>query len=45
MKYEVLEYQVADDLRNYYRIKFGVRNRKWWWYILFWDVGVSLMNS
>ena len=27
---------IADNPRNYYRVYFGVRNRKWWWYILFW---------
>ena len=28
---------IADNPRNYYRIYFGVRKRKWWWYIFFWD--------
>ena len=36
---------VADNLRNYYGIYFGVRDRKCWWYILFWSVGVILTNA
>ena len=35
---------VYDKLRNYYRIYLWVRNRKWRWYILFWDVSVTLEN-
>ena len=34
----------ADNLRKYYRIYIWVRNRKWWWYILFFSVGVILAN-
>ena len=36
---------IADNIRNYYRIYIWVRNRKWWWYILFWDVGVIPTNE
>ena len=36
---------LADHLRGTYRIDNGVRNRKWWWSILFWSVGVMLTNA
>ena len=36
---------IADKPRNYYRIYFGVRNSKWWWYILFWDFGIILKDE
>ena len=36
---------IADNLRNYYRIYFGVRKRKWWWNILFWSVIVIITNA
>ena len=36
---------IADNPRSYYRIYLGVRKRKWWWYILFWAVGVILTNG
>ena len=36
---------MADKLRNYYRIDFRVRNRKWRWYIVLGDVGVILTNA
>ena len=36
---------IADQLRGVYRIDRWVRNRKWWWSILFWSIGVSLTNA
>ena len=36
---------ISDNLSNYYRIYFGVKNRKWRCYILFWDVDVILNNA
>ena len=36
---------IDDNIRNNYRIYFGVRNRKWRWYIFFWAVGASLINE
>ena len=36
---------ISDNLRNYYGVYFGVRNRKWWWYILSWNVDFILTNS
>ena len=38
-------FEISDKLRIYYRIGFGVRKRKWWWYILFWAVGDILTDS
>ena len=34
-----------DNPSSYYRLDIGVRNRKWWWFILFWSVGVVLPNA
>ena len=36
---------IDDKSRNDYMIYFWVRKRKWWWCILFWDVGVILTNA
>ena len=35
---------LADQLRGTYRLDVGVRNRKWWWSLIFWDFGVMLVN-
>ena len=36
---------IADQLRGNYRIYKGVWNIKWWWYILFWSIGVMITNA
>ena len=36
---------IADNHRKYYRVYFGVSNRKWWWYIFAWSVFVILTNA
>ena len=36
---------IADQLRGVYRLDTWVRNRKWWWSMLFWSVGVLLTNA
>ena len=36
---------LSDQLRGTYRIYKGVRNRKWWWSILFWSIGVMITNT
>ena len=36
---------LADQLRGTYRIEKGVWNRKWWWSILFWSIGVMITNA
>ena len=36
---------IADQLRGVYRLDRFVRNRKWWWSILFWSLGVLLTNA
>ena len=34
----------ADQLRGSYRLDISVRNRKWWWSLMFWGFGVMLVN-
>ena len=36
---------VADQLRGVYRLDRNIRNRKWWWSLLFWSMGVLLTNA
>jgi len=36
---------VADQLRNNYRMDHWLRQRKWWWSIFLWGLGVLLTNS
>lgn len=36
---------ISDQLRHYYRFDIWLRNRKWWWSIFFWSMGVSLVNA
>ena len=37
--------QARDLGRNYYRFDHWLRNRKWWWSIFFWSIGVIIVNS
>ena len=36
---------LADQLRGLYRLDKNTRNRKWWWSIMFWSIGVMLTNA
>ena len=36
---------VADQLRGNYRLDIVVHNRKWWWSMWFWALGVMLVNT
>ena len=36
---------LANQLRNVYRFDHWLRQRKWWWSILFWGLGVILVNA
>ena len=35
---------LADQLRGTYICNIGVRNRKWWWSLWFWELGLMLLN-
>ena len=35
----------ADQLRGVYRLDHWVRNRKWWWSMLFWSLGTMMTNA
>ena len=35
----------SDQLRGNYRLDIGVRNRKWWWSMWFWALGVMFVNA
>ena len=36
---------LVDQLWGTYRIDKGIRNRKWWWSILFWPIGFMITNA
>merc|ERR1711865_615504 len=36
---------ITDQLRGSYRIDIWVRNRKWWWTMVFWGIGTLLTNA
>ena len=36
---------LADQLWGTYRIDKGLRNRNWWWSILFWSIVVMITNA
>ena len=36
---------IPDQLRNKYWFGRWLRNRKWWWLLLFWALGVMLINA
>ena len=36
---------LADQLCGTYRLDKLTRNRKWWWSIMFWSIGVMLTNA
>jgi len=36
---------IADQLRNYYRMDHWLRMTKWWWSIFLWGMGVQMVNA
>ena len=42
---EMGDVDLADQLRGNYRLDKNIRNRKWWWSIMFWSVGTMLTNA
>ena len=36
---------LAYQMRGSYRLDKNTRNRKWWWSIMFWSIGVMLTNA
>ena len=36
---------IADQLRNNYWFDHWLRKCKWWWSIMFWDIGIILVNA
>lgn len=36
---------IANKLRGVYWLDWWICNRKWWWSIMFWAIGVLLTNS
>ena len=36
---------IADQLRNTYQPDHWMRNRKWWWSLFIWALGVGLVNA
>jgi hypothetical protein len=35
----------SDQLRNSYRFDHWLRQRKWWWSVFFWGIGVLMVNA
>ena len=42
---EMGQVDIADQLRGSYRCDWWLRNRKWWWSLLFWVFGLLLTNT
>ena len=36
---------ISDQLQNTHRFDHLLRNRKWWWLLLFWALGIMLVNA
>ena len=36
---------LSDQLRDQYCMNYWIRNRKWWWSIVMWGLGVKITNA
>ena len=43
--YGMGDVNIADQLRVFYHLDHWMQNKKWWWSIMFWSLGVTLTNS
>ena len=42
--YGMSDFDIADQLRVFYRLDHWVRNKKWMWSIMFWSLDLMLTN-
>ena len=43
--FSMVSFKVSDQLRSTYRFYHWLKNRKWWWGLLFWTLVVMLQNA
>ena len=43
--YSMGHVDLSDQLRDQYRMNYWLRNRKWWWSLMMWGLGVQITNA